>query len=233
MLYMKKYVLILMTICVILFSGCQKKETVTEETQKSISYQEPVITEYESDGMTYEKMSGQSIEVIYPKLDKTFSDEISVTGWSTSGTGTSGMADDRSAYCLKSLYDWNGLYTDENIQNIKYTIYNSTCGFVYASENINNYRKKKSINMKSVSVSGSDTNALKLLIIAELPATDDEINSYMQSTYMENQAEIKAINNAIIEADVMYNDGTEKVEYYKIKTGTHSMTLMDIYKQVE
>ena len=229
----KKSYIILMAICVILFSGCQKKETVTEETQERISYQEPVITEYESDGMAYEKMSGESIEVVYPKLDKTFSDEIYVTGWRTSGTGTSGMADNMSAYCLKSLYDWNGLYTDENIQSIKYTIYNSTCGFVYASESINNYRKKKNINMKSVSVSGSDTDALKLLIIAELPATDDEINSYMQNTYMENQAEIKAINNALIEADIMYNDGTERVEYYKIKTGTHSMTLLDIYKQVE
>lgn len=87
--------------------------------------------------------------------------------------------------------------------------------------------------MKSASVSGSDTDALKLLIIAELPATDDEMNLYRQSLYMEEQAKIKAVNNALIEADIMYNDGTERVEYYKIKTGTHSMTLLDIYKQVE
>lgn len=229
----KKSYVILMAICVILFSGCQKKETVTEETQKSINYQEPVITEYESDGMTYEKMSGESIEVVYPKLDKTFSDEIPVTWWRTNGTGTSGMSDNKSACCIKFMYNWEGLYTDENIQSIKYTIYNSTCGFVYASDNINNYGKKKSINMKSVSVSGSDTDALKLLIVAELPTTDDEINSYWPSVYMEQQAKIKAVNNALIEADVIYNDGTEKVEYYKMKTGTHSMTLMDIYKQVE
>lgn len=229
----KKSYVILMAICVILFSGCQKKETVTEETQKSISYQEPMITEYESDGMTYEKMSGESIEVIYPKLDKTFSDEIPVTWLRIGGTGTSEMADSESAYCIKYMCNWEGLYTDENIQSIKYTIYNSTCGFVYASENIYNYRKKKSINMKSVSVSGSDTDALKLLIIAELPATDDEMNLYRQSLYMEEQAKIKAVNNALIEADIMYNDGTERGEYYKIKTGTHSMTLLDIYKQVE
>ena len=44
---------------------------------------------------------------------------------------------------------------------------------------------------------------------------------------------IKAVNNAIIEADVTYNDGTEKVEYYKIKTGKYAITTMDIYKQVE
>ena len=94
----KKSYVILMAICVILFSGCQKKETVTEETQKSISYQEPMITEYESDGMTYEKMSGESIEVIYPKLDKTFSDEIPVTWLRIGGTGTSEMADSES--CL-------------------------------------------------------------------------------------------------------------------------------------
>ena len=49
---MKKYVLIL-TIYSVLLAGCQKMDTVTEETQVSISYQEPVITEYESDGMTY------------------------------------------------------------------------------------------------------------------------------------------------------------------------------------
>ena len=65
--------------------------------------------------------------------------------------------------------------------------------------------------MKSVSVSGSDTDALKLLIIVELSTTDD----------------------ALIEADVIYDDGTEKIEYYKIKTGTHYMSLLDIYKQVE
>lgn len=229
----KKSYIILMAICVILFSGCQKKDTVTEETQERISYQEPVITEYESDGMTYEKMSGESIEVVYPKLDKTFYDEISVTGWRVSGTGRSGMADNKSSCYIKYMCDWEGLYTDENIQSIKYTIYNSTCGFVYASDNINNYRKKKSINMQSVSVSGSDTDVLKLLIIAELPTTDDEINSYWPSVYMEEQAKIKAVNNALIEADVIYNDGTEKVEYYKIKTGTHSMTSLDIYKQVE
>lgn len=41
----KKSYIILMAICVILFSGCQKKDTVTEETQERISYQEPVITE--------------------------------------------------------------------------------------------------------------------------------------------------------------------------------------------
>ena len=229
---MKKYILILMTYSVLL-AGCQKMDTVTEETQVSISYQEPVITEYESDGMTYEKMSGESIEVVYPKLDKTFSDEIYVAGWRVSGTGKSEMADNKSACCIKYMCDWEGLYTDENIQSIKYTIYNSTCGFVYASDNINNYRKKKSINTKSVSVSGSDTDVLKLLIIAELPTTDDEINSYWPSVYMEEQAKIKAVNNALIEADVIYNDGTEKVEYYKIKTGTHYMSLLDIYKQVE
>ncbi len=229
---MKKYVLIL-TIYSVLLAGCQKMDTVTEETQVSISYQEPVITEYESDGMAYEKMSGESIEVVYPKLDKTFSDEIYVAGWRVSGTGKSEMADNKSACCIKYMCDWEGLYTDENIQSIKYTIYNSTCGFVYASDNINNYRKKKSINTKSVSVSGSDTDVLKLLIIAELPTTDDEINSYWPSVYMEEQAKIKAVNNALIEADVIYNDGTEKVEYYKIKTGTHYMSLLDIYKQVE
>ena len=229
---MKKYILILMTYSVLL-AGCQKMDTVTEETQVSISYQEPVITEYESDGMAYEKMSGESIEVVYPKLDKTFSDEIYVAGWRVSGTGKSEMADNKSACCIKYMCDWEGLYTDENIQSIKYTIYNSTCSFVYASDNINNYRKKKSINTKSVSVSGSDTDVLKLLIIAELPTTDDEINSYWPSVYMEEQAKIKAVNNALIEADVIYNDGTEKVEYYKIKTGTHYMSLLDIYKQVE
>lgn len=94
-------------------------------------------------------------------------------------------------------------------------------------------KKKKNINMKSVSVSGSDTDALKLLIIAELPTTDDEINSNCPSVYMEEQAKIKAVNNALIEADVIYDDGTEKIEYYKIKTGTHYMSLLDIYKQVE
>lgn len=229
---MKKYILIL-TIYSVLLAGCQKMDTVIEETQVSISYQEPVITEYESDGMAYEKMSGESIEVVYPKLDKTFSDEIYVAGWRVSGTGKSEMADNKSACCIKYMCDWEGLYTDENIQSIKYTIYNSTCGFVYASDNINNYRKKKSINTKSVSVSGSDTDVLKLLIIAELPTTDDEINSYWPSVYMEEQAKIKAVNNALIEADVIYNDGTEKVEYYKIKTGTHYMSLLDIYKQVE
>lgn len=229
----KKSYIILMAICVILFSGCQKKDTVTKETQVSIRYQDPVKIEYESDGMTYEKMSGESIEVVYPKLDKTFSDEIPVAGWRVSGTGKSEMANNKSACCIKYMCDWEGLYTDENIQSIKYTIYNSTCSFVYASDNINNYKKKKNINMKSVSVSGSDTDALKLLIIAELPTTDDEINSNCPSVYMEEQAKIKAVNNALIEADVIYNDGTEKIEYYKIKTGTHYMSLLDIYKQVE
>lgn len=66
----KKSYIILMAICVILFSRCQKKDTVTEETQERISYQEPVITEYESDGMAYEKMSGESIEVIRMKIFK-------------------------------------------------------------------------------------------------------------------------------------------------------------------
>lgn len=229
---MKKYILILI-IYGVLLAGCQKMDTVTEETQVSISYQDPVEIEYESEGMTYEKMSGESIEVVYPKLDKTFSDEIPVAGWRVSGTGKSEMADNKSACCIKYMCDWEGLYTDENIQSIKYTIYNSTCSFVYASDNINNYKKKKNINMKSVSVSGSDTDALKLLIIAELPATDDEINSNYPSVYMEEQAKIKAVNNALIEADVIYDDGTEKVEYYKIKTGTHYMSLLDIYKQVE
>ena len=159
---MKKYILILMTYSVLL-AGCQKMDTVTEETQVSTSYQEPVITEYESDGMTYEKMSGESIEVTYPKLDKTFSDEIPVAGWRVSGTGKSEMADNKSACCIKYMCDWEGLYTDENIQSIKYTIYNSTCSFVYASDNINNYKKKKNINMKSVSVSGLSNFPLRMM----------------------------------------------------------------------
>lgn len=230
----KKSYIILMAICVILFSGCQKKETVTEETQKSISYQEPVITEYESDGMTYEKMSGESIEVVYPKLDKTFSDETYVVGWSVSCMGTGSEPENgKSAYYNIYMINWDGIYNDENIQSIKYTVYNSTCGFVYASDNINNYRKKKSVNMKSVSVSGSDTNALNLLIVVEFPASENAWNRYMQGSYEENQVKIKAVNNALIEADVIYDDGTEKVEYYKMKTGTHSIRLLDIYKQVE
>ena len=77
---MKKYVGFLI-IYSLLLAGCQGKNTVTEETTGSINYQEPVITEYESDGMTYEKMSGESIEVTYPKLDKTFSDEDFVAAW--------------------------------------------------------------------------------------------------------------------------------------------------------
>lgn len=124
----KKSYIILMAICVILFSGCQKKETVTEETQKSISYQEPVITEYESDGMTYEKMSGESIEVVYPKLDKTFSDETYVVGWSVSCMGTGSEPENgKSAYYNIYMINWDGIYNDENIQSIKYTVYNSTC----------------------------------------------------------------------------------------------------------
>ena len=230
----KKSYVILMAICVILFSGCQKKDTVTEETQERISYQEPVITEYESDGMAYEKMSGESIEVVYPKLDKTFSDETYVVGWSVSCMGTGSEPENgKSAYYNIYMINWDGIYNDENIQSIKYTVYNSTCGFVYASDNINNYRKKKSVNMKSVSVSGSDTDALNLLIVVEFPASENAWNRYMQGSYEENQVKIKAVNNALIEADVIYDDGTEKVEYYKMKTGTHSIRLLDIYKQVE
>ena len=36
-----------------------------------------------------------------------------------------------------------------------------------------------------------------------------------------------------LSVSVKYNDGTEKVEYYKIKTGKYAITTMDIYKQVE
>ena len=71
------------------------------------------------------------------------------------------------------------------------------------------------------------------MIVVELPTSEDAFNRYMQSIYEEKQAMIKAVNNALIEADVIYDDGTEKVEYYKMKTGTHSMTSLDIYKQVE
>lgn len=178
------------------------------------------------------RMSGESIEVTYPKLDKIFSVEIPAASWRISSRGSSEMADSRSAYCIKSMYEWDGLYTDENIQSIKYTIYNSSCGFVYASDNLNKY-SGNTVNMKSVSVSGSDAGVLKLLIVAELPATDDELNLYRQSIYKENQAKIKAVSNALIEADVTYNDGTETVEYYKIKTGKNAITYMDIYKQIE
>lgn len=93
--------------------------------------------------------------------------------------------------------------------------------------------KKNNINMKSMGVSGVDDNAIKLMIVVELPTSEDAFNRYMQSIYEEKQAMIKAVNNAIIEADVTYNDGTEKVEYYKIKTGKYAITTMDIYKQVE
>lgn len=64
--------------------------------------------------------------------------------------------------------------------------------------------------MKSMGVSGVDDNAIKLMIVVELPTSEDAFNRYMQSIYEEKQAMIKAVNNAIIEADVTYNDGTEK-----------------------
>ena len=134
---------------------------------------------------------------------------------------------------LENMINWDGIYNDENIKSIKYTIYNSTCGFTDMSDDPDNYRKKNNINMKSMGVSGVDDNAIKLMIVVELPTSEDAFNRYMQSIYEEKQAMIKAVNNAIIEADVTYNDGTEKVEYYKIKTGKYAITTMDIYKQVE
>ena len=230
---MKKYILILMTYSVLLKKK-KKMDTVTEETTGSINYQEPVITEYESDGMTYEKMSGESIEVTYPKLDKTFSDEDFVAAWNVSGTRRIDEPENgKSAYHNICMINWDGIYNDENIKSIIYTIYNSTCGFTDMSDDPDNYRKKNNINMKSMGVSGVDDNAIKLMIVVELPTSEDAFNRYMQSIYEEKQAMIKAVNNAIIEADVTYNDGTEKVEYYKIKTGKYAITTMDIYKQVE
>lgn len=94
-----------------------KNGTVTEETTGSINYQEPVITEYESDGMTYEKMSGESIEVTYPKLDKTFSDEDFVAAWNVSGTRRIDEPENgKSAYHNICMINWDGIYNDENIK---------------------------------------------------------------------------------------------------------------------
>lgn len=226
-------------ICVILAAGCSSKtkenetesfQEITDTSTQEYNYTLSDVEEFESDGVKYEQGKAEKLQFIYPVMEDVTAANTLVGTYNTSVYGNWPNIDETdTSYMISSFVTWPDLYDNQKVESIEYTVYNSTCYFVDDSADLRTCSNKKKFSSQSMKLTAADNKKFKMFMVVELPTSKDAWNGYKQQGKVENKAKKDVLENALIKAQVLYTDGTEQTDYYKIKI-QGSMTSIDIYK---
>ena len=123
-----------------------------------------------------ERNHGGKLKVTYPIISKDIADGNLVGTYMVNPVKLgNGLGEkDEMAYIVAGIIEWPSLYNDENIEKLEYTAYNASCIFDYSDMSENKYTKKQmDIKGETKTIYGNDENKLKLIIINELPTSDN------------------------------------------------------------
>lgn len=231
----KLYLIGMVTCCCILSAGCQRKEESEGDTI-IVTSENQVITvrEYEENGVKYKEESRQKQKIIYPVSSKTFADKELVGTYSSAGASSiQSVAKTDVSYVITEAFDWPVLYDSDNVKSIEYCTYNARAEFDEKDKKPNTYSKEKTCKAGAVKTDGDKQDKLNMVIYMELSSTDDSWYMYRQSPASEGKVKCDILNSVLIEAKVIYKDGTEETDYYKIETQSAKGDKIDIYRLIE
>jgi hypothetical protein len=199
-------------ILVISLSGCGKtannqgqssKETYTTGEVKE---KELPCTDFEENGITYRKEQHSDFEIIYPLNDKEVFGKELICGESGKKEGEYDVKGNR--YIKLEVIYLPQLFQDEEIKRITFTLQNCPGAVNGIKKGQNGYQMES----KPVTYSYDEQKNVYISILKEFEGND------YPSTKEEVRAFREAIENAVIQAELSYIDGTTKTTYIGMET---------------
>ncbi len=127
--------------------------------------------------------------------------------------------DTDTSYLYIMGFSWPVLYDKESVKFIEYTAYNARVQFE-KREVQQGIPDKKVIKTQSKKIWGAEQEELDLILYMEFPTSTYSWYMNKQSPDTVRKERNDMLNAILIEAEVIYDDGTEETCYYKIQTGT-------------
>ena len=128
--------------------------------------------------------------------------------------------DTDTSYLYIMGFSWPVLYDKESVKFIEYTAYNARVQFEKREVQLKEFLDKKVIKTQSKKISGAEQEELDLILYMEFPTSTHSWYMNKQSPDTVRRERNDMLNAILIEAEVIYDDGTEETCYYKIQTGT-------------
>ena len=219
---------ILITVLLFTLIGCadkaqsQQTESTEEETTESSVETEIEIVEFEKDGVKYSKELHSDFEVIYPINDKkVLSKELICSEFVQWGGGTGWEG---SCWIRVLTIEIPQLFKDEEIKQIGYTLYNCPGTF----NGIVNGKDGYQMESKTVKYTFDEQESAYISILKEFTCYKGELKKRV-----ETKAFLKAIKDAVIKADLTYQDGTEKTMYIGMESvSEYNYNVLNFYELI-
>ena len=160
-------------------------------------------------------------EVEYPIKEDTFEDWKKIGEYHINSKSVEqDVHDVDTSYLYIMGFSWPQLYEADAVKSIEYTVYNARAQFEKNDVQLKEFLDKKAIKTQSKKISGTEQGELNLILYMEFPASTYSwyMNKQSPETVLKTRCDI--LNTVLVEARVLYNDGAEKTDYYKIQTGT-------------
>lgn len=160
-------------------------------------------------------------EVEYPIKEDTFEDWKKIGEYHINSKSVEqDVHDVDTSYLYIMGFSWPQLYEADAVKSIEYTVYNARAQFEKNDVQLKEFLDKKAIKTQSKKISGTEQGELNLILYMEFPASTYSwyMNKQSPETVLKTRCDI--LNTALVEAKVLYNDGAEETNYYKIQAGT-------------
>ena len=199
----KQFVIMMMIICGCVSAGCKNKEVQG------------------SDKIASESSHLARQEVEYPEKEDTYEDWEQVGEFKINSRSVEqDVKDGDTSYVYIIGFTWPQLYDADSVKSIVYTTYNARAQFEKREVQLKEFLDKKVIKTQSKKISGAEQEELDLILYMEFPTSTHSWYMNKQSPDTVRRERNDMLNAILIEAEVIYDDGTEETCYYKIQTGT-------------
>ncbi len=161
-------------------------------------------------------------EIVYSIKEDTFKDweQIGVYQINNGKSVEQDVRDGDTSYIYIFGFSWPELYDAEIVKSIEYTVFNTRAQFETDDVQIKESLGEKTINTESRKISGEEQGKLNMILFMEFPTSTYSayMNKQFPQTVLKTRNDI--LESALVEAKVLYNDGTESTDYYKMQMDT-------------
>lgn len=161
-------------------------------------------------------------EIVYSIKGDTFKDweQIGVYQINNGKSVEQDVRDGDTSYIYIFGFSWPELYDAEIVKSIEYTVFNTRAQFETDDVQIKEFLGEKIINTESRKISGEEQGKLNMILFMEFPTSTYSayMNKQSPQTVLKTRNDI--LESALVEAKVLYNDGTESTDYYKMQMDT-------------
>ncbi len=161
-------------------------------------------------------------EIVYSIKEDTFKDweQIGVYQINNGKSVEQDVRDGDTSYIYIFGFSWPELYDAEIVKSIEYTVFNTRAQFETDDVQIKEFLGEKIINTERRKISGEEQGKLNMILFMEFPTSTYSayMNKQSPQTVLKTRNDI--LESALVEAKVLYNDGTESTDYYKMQMDT-------------